>query len=151
MFKKARVSPVLFPSDPRQCRVWSLICLKNSSSLGVKLLISHFLLHTLETIFRLSRVLLDLQKCIQSGSIKFTSLWSSQGKLNLFRNYKAFGFSNPKILDKSLTYYESDKFSDSFLHHSLRFESENFRFPFSTKNILTWPAVKCEALNLGNL
>ena len=46
-------------------------------------------------------------------------------------------------------YHESDNFSDPSLHHS--FESENFRFPFSAKNSLTWPAVKCEKLNLGNL
>ena len=40
MFNKARVLPVLFPSDPRQRRVWSLICLKNSSSLSLTLFIS---------------------------------------------------------------------------------------------------------------
>ena len=44
----------------------------------------------------------------------------------------------------NLTYYESENFYDSSLHHI--FESENFRFPFCTKNSLTW-AVKCKELN----
>ena len=45
----------------------------------------------------------------------------------------------------NLTYYESENFSDSSLHHI--FESENFRFPFCTKNSLTW-ALKCKKRNL---
>ena len=44
----------------------------------------------------------------------------------------------------NLTYYESENFYDSSLHHI--FESKNFRFPFGTKNSLTW-AVKCKELN----
>ena len=47
----------------------------------------------------------------------------------------------------NLTYYESETFSDSSLHHI--FESENFRFPFCTKNSLTWE-VKCENLTSEN-
>ena len=38
-------------------------------------------------------------------------------------------------------FYEIDIFSDSSLRRI--FESENFRFPFSTKNSLTW-GLKCE-------
>ena len=34
----------------------------------------------------------------------------------------------PKTLECNLTYYESENFSDSSLHHIS--ESENFRFPF---------------------
>ena len=36
-----------------------------------------FLLNTLKTLFILSRVLLDLQKCILLGAIKFVSVRSS--------------------------------------------------------------------------
>ena len=42
-------------------------------------------------------------------------------------------------------FYESENFSDSSLHRL--FESENFRFPFPTKNSLTC-GLKCEKLNL---
>ena len=44
-----------------------------------------FLLNSLKTLFlQLSRVLLDIQKCILSGTIKFVSVRSTQGKLSLF-------------------------------------------------------------------
>ena len=36
-----------------------------------------FLLNSLKTLFSLSRVLLDIQKCILSGTIKFISVRSS--------------------------------------------------------------------------
>ena len=48
-----------------------------------------FLLHTQKTLFRLSRVLLDLQECILSGAIKFVSVRSSQGNLSLFEIIRA--------------------------------------------------------------
>ena len=58
------------------------------------------------------------------------------GELESFRNYKDFSIILQKILDAILiTYYESENFS----------ESENVRFPFCTKNSLTW-AVKCKEL-----
>ena len=41
-------------------------------------------------------------------------------------------------------FYESENFSDSSLHRI--FESENFRFPFSTKNSPSW-GLKCQTLN----
>ena len=55
-----------------------------------------FRLIALKTLFRLSRVLSDLQKCILRGVKKIISVRSSKGNLNLFDN----GFSNvfPKIL-----------------------------------------------------
>ena len=63
------------------------------------------------------------------------------GELESFRNYKGFSIILLKILDAIIiTYYESENFSDSSLHHI--FESENVWFPFCTKNSLTW-AVKC--------
>ena len=43
-----------------------------------------------------------------------------------------------------LTFYESKKFFDSSLQRIC--ESENFRFPFSTKNSLIWEE-KCEKFN----
>ena len=48
-----------------------------------------FLQNTLKTLFRLSRVLLDLQKCILSGATKFLSVRSSQGNLSLFEITRA--------------------------------------------------------------
>ena len=56
------------------------------------------------------------------------------GELESIRNYN--GFNNIlRNVRCNLTYYESENFSDSSLHHI--FESENFRFPFCTKNSLT--------------
>ena len=45
----------------------------------------------------------------------------------------------------NLTFYESENISDSSLHHIL--VSENFRFPFSKNNSVTW-VVKYEIINL---
>ena len=70
------------------------------------------------------------------------------GELESFRNYKGFSIILLKILDAIIiTYYESENFSDSSLHHIL--ESENFSFPFSKKNSVTWVA-KYEKLNFRN-
>ena len=41
-------------------------------------------------------------------------------------------------------FYECANFPDSSLNHI--FESENFRFRFSTKNSITW-GVKCDKLS----
>ena len=46
------------------------------------------------------------------------------------------------------SFYESENFSDNSFHHNL--ESENFRFPFSKKNSVTW-AVKYEKIKLRKL
>ena len=95
-----------------------------------------FFLSTLKTLFRLSRVISDLQKCILSGAIKFVSVRSSQQALQYYylKNFRC-----------NLKFYESENFSHSLLQQI--FESENFRFPFSMKNSLAW-GVKCERLNL---
>ena len=50
----------------------------------------------------------------------------------------------PENVRCDLTFYKCENFSDSSLHHIL--ESENFTFPFSKKNIVTW-VVKNEKLN----
>ena len=55
-------------------------------------------------------------------------------ELESFRNYKGSFF--PENFRCNLKFYESKNFSDSPLHGI--FESENFRFPFFTKNSLTW-------------
>ena len=54
----------------------------------------------------------------------------------------------PENFRCNLAFYESENFSDSSLHHIL--ESENFRFPFSTKNSVTW-VVKYKKLHLRKL
>ena len=107
-----------------------------------------FLLTALKTLFRLSRVLSALQKCILSSAIKFVSLRQSKlaGQLESFRNYKGLRIIFPKILDAILT-FTKENFSDSSLHRM--FESENFRFPLCTKNRQTW-VLKCEKLNSRN-
>ena len=48
-----------------------------------------FLLNALKTLFSVPRVLLDLQKCILSGAIKFVSVRSSQGNLSLLEITRA--------------------------------------------------------------
>ena len=65
------------------------------------------------------------------------------GQLESFRNYKGFGIIFPKILDEVKI--------GIFPHSSLRltFESESFRFPFPTKNSLTW-GLTCEIKPLEN-
>ena len=50
----------------------------------------------------------------------------------------------PKILDTIERFTKGASFSYSSLYHI--FESENFRFHFSTKISLTW-GVKCEKLS----
>ena len=49
------------------------------------------------------------------------------GELESFRNYKALVLLTENFRF-NLTYYESENFTDSSLHHI--FESENFSFPF---------------------
>ena len=60
------------------------------------------------------------------------------GQLGSFRNCKvrASEYYCPENFRCNLKFYESNNFSDSSFH--LIFESEKFRIPFSTKNILTW-------------
>ena len=66
------------------------------------------------------------------------------GQLESFRNYLGPQYYFPENFRCNFRFYESENFSDSSLHRI--FESENFRFPFSTKNRLTW-GLKCEKLN----
>ena len=66
------------------------------------------------------------------------------GQLESFRNHLGPQYYFPENFRCNFRFYESENFSDSSLHRI--FESENFRFPFSTKNRLTW-GLKCEKLN----
>ena len=68
------------------------------------------------------------------------------GQLESFRTYKGSRVLFSRNLRRSLKYYERKTFSDSSIRHI--FSSENFRFPFSTKNNLTL-GVKFERLILG--
>ena len=100
-----------------------------------------FLLNTLKTVFRLSRVLLD-QKCTLSGAITFLSVRSSQGNLNLFEITRASVLFSQEF-QIQWNVLRSENCSYSSFHHI--FESKKFRFPFSSRIRLTW-GVKCEKL-----
>ena len=111
---------------------------------GTRALNDRFVLNTLKTLSGLSRVLLDLSKCILSGTIKFVSVWLSQRNLSFFE-FSRLQYYFLESFRCNLTFYKSEDFSDSSL--VLIFESENCRFPFSTKTSrLTW-RVKCEKIN----
>ena len=60
--------------------------------------------------------------------------------MSLFEITRAISFIFPKILDAilriTINYVRQYYISVSSLNHI--FESENLKFPFSTKNILTW-------------
>ena len=64
----------------------------------------------------------------QRYKICICSVILGQGNLSLYEITCADNIMFPKTLESNLTYYESDNFSDSSLHHIC--ESENFRFPF---------------------
>ena len=88
------------------------------------------LINTLKTLFRLFRVLIDLQKYILSGAIKFVSVQSSKISLSLFEITRASVLFSRKF-QMHFKFYESENFFYSFFHRI--FESENFTFPFSAK------------------
>ena len=62
----------------------------------------------------------------------------------ILRELQELQFYFPENFRCNLWFYESENFSDSHLNHI--FESENFRFPFSTKNSIS-SGVKCEKLS----
>ena len=94
-----------------------------------------------ENTFRLSRVLLDLQKWILSGAIKLVSGSVVLGQLWVFSKLQGLRYHFPENFRRNFKFYRNENFSDSPLHRI--FKSENFRSPFSTKNNLTW-GLKCE-------
>ena len=94
-----------------------------------------FPLNTLNTLFRLSRVVLDLSKYILSGTRKICIYWII---------LRCFSIIFPKIVNAIYSvFYDYENFSDSYLNHL--FESRNCRFPFSAKDSLT-RGMKCEKL-----
>ena len=64
--------------------------------------------------------------------------------MSLFEITRASVFYFPENFRCNFKFYESENFSDSNLYRI--FECENFRFPFSTNNRLTW-VLKCDKLN----
>ena len=66
------------------------------------------------------------------------------GQLESFRNHLGPQYYFPENFRCIFRFYESENFCDSSFHRI--FDCENFRFPFSTKNRLTW-GLKCEKLN----
>ena len=67
-----------------------------------------------------------------SGATKFLSVRSMLAELESSPNYKGFSISFSKILGAIERFTKVRYFFDCSLHHIL--ESENLRFPFSTKN-----------------
>ena len=102
-----------------------------------------FLLNTLESFVRLSRVPLRSLEMHSKGRYKICTCSVILGELES-SELQGLQYYFPENFRCSLTSYESQNFSDSSLHHI--FVSENFRFPFCTKNSPTW-AVKCKELN----
>ena len=89
---------------------------------------------SIEKTFKATQTLLDLQKCILSGAIKFVSARSSQGNLTLFEITTAL----VRITNESQ--FLLIPLSITFLNPKI------LGFLFSTKNSLTW-GLKCEKLN----
>ena len=102
-----------------------------------------FLLNTLKTLFRLSRVLLDPQKSIINGAVKFVSVRSSQGNLSLFEITRASVLFSRKFCmkfdEKCLT-----KVRHFLIPLSITFLNPKILgFLFFYEKSLTWK-VKCE-------
>ena len=104
------------------------------------------LLNALKTLFRLSSVLSNLQKCILSGAIKVASVRSSQGNLNLFEMTYGLSMIFPKILDAILGFTKVR----IFLIPLFIVFFESLGFLFTKKNSQSW-RMKCEKLNFRKL
>ena len=96
-----------------------------------------FLPHSLKTLFRLSRVFLDLQKCILSGAIKFVSVRSSQGNLSMSLSeitrasvIFSLKFQTQLCASRKINFFYSSTIT--FLHLKI------LGFLFPTKSSLTW-------------
>ena len=90
-------------------------------------------LNALKTLFRLSRVLSNPKRRYKSCIC------------SVVRNHLGPQYYFPENFRCNFTFYESENFSDSSLHHIFNLKII-FRFPFPTKNRLTW-VLKCEKLN----
>ena len=82
----------------------------------------------------------SLEMHSKSGTMKFVYLFGHPGETWVFSKLQEIQYYFAKNFRCNLTYYEGENFSYSSFHHI--FESENFRFPFATKNSPTW-GVKC--------
>ena len=100
-----------------------------------------FLLNTLKTPLGYPEYLYRSVEIHSERCYKICICLVSLGDFESFRNYKGFSIIFMKIF---FSFYERENFSDSYLNHI--FESENFRFPSSTKDGITW-GVKCQKLS----
>ena len=89
-----------------------------------------FLLNSLKTRFRLPSVLLDLHKYILSSAINLY-LFGHPRATWVFSKLQGLQQKFPENVRFNLKFYGGGNFSDFSVHHI--FESENFRFSFSTK------------------
>ena len=71
-----------------------------------------------------------------------TCIWFGRPRATwVFSKLQGLRYYFPENFRCNFKFYRNENFSDSSLHRI--FESDNFRFPFSTKNRLTW-GLKCE-------
>ena len=75
----------------------------------------------------------DLLACEQALCLGKKIAWKGKGKGGGGRGVR---FSLSLVPRSTKAIYESENLSDSSFHHIL--ESENFRYPFSKKNGVTW-------------
>ena len=74
----------------------------------------------------------DLLACEQALCLGKKIAWKGKGK----EGGRRVHFSLSLVPRSTKAIYESENLSDSSFHHIL--ESENFRYPFSKKNGVTW-------------
>ena len=96
-----------------------------------------FLQKVLETLFMLAEYFFQSLETHSKKRYKICICSVILGQLESFRNFKCFSIIFPKMLIHgcNLKLNERENFSISSLHHI--FESEIFKFSFSTKNSLT--------------
>ena len=71
-----------------------------------------------------------------------TCIWFGRPRATwVFSKLQGLRYYFPQSFRCNFKFYRNENFSDSPLHRI--FESDNFRFPFSRKNSLTW-GLKCE-------
>lgn len=86
----------------------------------------------------------NLERVCDSRRRKYIYLFGHPRVTRVFSKLRGLQYFFPETFSSNLKFSESDSFSDSFLH--CIFDSENFTFPFFTKNNLTW-GVKWEKWN----
>ena len=72
---------------------------------------------------------------------KICTCWVILGELNSFRNYRGLQYYFLENFTCKLSFYESENFSDSFLHHIFEFENVWLSDNFRKLNMHEWNAV----------